>query len=146
VDVQRATGRLQSRERRDPERDAESLREQLQSIGADDAFSDGEAALAACPEISELDLAMPNKHCLLINLAPFGLENNNELFVPTDEPHGDIRAIVMRMRDGRCAPAFRGSYRSRNDGSVPRAAGSKMFVHADGKTSERSVAGSSKRS
>ncbi|CAN5482294.1 hypothetical protein BH18VER1_BH18VER1_18090 [soil metagenome] len=31
---------------------------------------------------------MPNKHCLLINLKPFGLENNNELFVPTDEPHG----------------------------------------------------------
>ena len=59
-------------------------------------FQMGEAALAACPEISELDLAMPNKHCLLINLAPFGLENNNELFVPTDEPHGDIRAIVTR--------------------------------------------------
>ena len=59
-------------------------------------FQMGEAALAACPEISGLDLAMPNKHCLLINLAPFGLENNNELFVPTDEPHGDIRAIVMR--------------------------------------------------
>jgi len=56
----------------------------------------GEAALAACPEISELDLAMPNKHCLLINLAPFGLENKNEVFVPTDEPHGDIRASVIR--------------------------------------------------
>ena len=59
-------------------------------------FQMGEAALAACPEISELDLAMPNKHCLLINLAPFGLENKNEVFVPTDEPHGDIRATVMR--------------------------------------------------
>ncbi len=59
-------------------------------------FQMGEAALAACPEISELDLAMPNKHCLLINLAPFGLENKNEVFVPTDEPHGDIRATVTR--------------------------------------------------
>ena len=59
-------------------------------------FQMGEAALAACPEISELDLAMPNKHCLLINLAPFGLENKNEVFVPTDEPHGDIRASVIR--------------------------------------------------
>src|SRR2546421_268988 len=59
-------------------------------------FQMGEAALAVCPEISELDLAMPNKHCLLINLAPFGLENKNEVFVPTDEPHGDIRASVMR--------------------------------------------------
>jgi urate oxidase len=59
-------------------------------------FQMGEAALAACPEISELDLAMPNKHCLLINLAPFGLENKNEVFVPTDEPHGDIVATVAR--------------------------------------------------
>jgi urate oxidase len=59
-------------------------------------FEMGEAALAACAEISELDLAMPNKHCLLINLAPFGLENKNEVFVPTDEPHGDIRATVTR--------------------------------------------------
>lgn len=59
-------------------------------------FQMGEAALAACPEISKLDLAMPNKHCLLINLAPFGLENKNEVFVPTDEPHGDITATVTR--------------------------------------------------
>ena len=59
-------------------------------------FQMAEAALAACPEISELDLAMPNKHCLLINLAPFGLENKNEVFVPTDEPHGDIKATVTR--------------------------------------------------
>jgi len=59
-------------------------------------FQMGEAALAACREISQLDLAMPNKHCLLIDLAPFGLENKNEVFVPTDEPHGDITATVAR--------------------------------------------------
>lgn len=59
-------------------------------------FQMGEAALAACSEISKLDLAMPNKHCLLINLTPLGLENKNEVFVPTDEPHGDITATVMR--------------------------------------------------
>jgi urate oxidase len=59
-------------------------------------FQMGEAALAACAEISDLDLAMPNKHCLLINLAPFGLENKNEVFVPTDEPHGDIVATMTR--------------------------------------------------
>jgi urate oxidase len=59
-------------------------------------FQMGEAALAACRDVSQLDLAMPNKHCLLINLAPFGLENKNEVFVPTDEPHGDITATVTR--------------------------------------------------
>ena len=56
----------------------------------------GEAALKACPEISRVDMAMPNKHCLLINLKPFGLENANEVFVPTDEPHGQIEGSVVR--------------------------------------------------
>ena len=39
---------------------------------------------------------MPNQHCLLINLSPFGLENKNELFVPTNEPHGQIEGTVER--------------------------------------------------
>jgi urate oxidase len=59
-------------------------------------FQMGEAALAACTEIVRLDLAMPNKHCLLINLSPFGLENQNEVFLPTDEPHGQIEVTVAR--------------------------------------------------
>jgi urate oxidase len=59
-------------------------------------FQMGEAALAACSEIVRLDLAMPNKHCLLINLAAFGIENDNEIFVPTDEPHGQIEVSVTR--------------------------------------------------
>ncbi|MGI9089331.1 MAG: factor-independent urate hydroxylase [Chthoniobacterales bacterium] len=56
----------------------------------------GEAALRTAPEISRIELAMPNKHCLLINLAPFGLKNENEIFVPTDEPQGQIEATVTR--------------------------------------------------
>jgi len=59
-------------------------------------FQMGEAALATCPEISQVELTMPNKHCLLINLAPFGLENKNEVLVPTDEPFGLIDATVAR--------------------------------------------------
>ena len=59
-------------------------------------FQMGEAALAACREISRIELAMPNKHCLLVDLSPLGLENNNEVFVPTDEPHGQIEATVAR--------------------------------------------------
>jgi len=55
-----------------------------------------EAALEAVPEISQVTLAMPNLHCLLVNLEPFGKENKNELFVPTDEPHGVIEATVAR--------------------------------------------------
>lgn len=56
----------------------------------------GEATLKIAPEISEISIAMPNKHCLLINLSPFGLQNENELFVPTDEPHGQIEATISR--------------------------------------------------
>ena len=59
-------------------------------------FQMGEAALKAAPDISKVHIAMPNKHCLLINLKPFGLENKNELFVPTDEPHGQIEGTVAR--------------------------------------------------
>jgi urate oxidase len=55
-----------------------------------------EAALAAIPEISRVHLALPNQHCLLVNLAPFGRDNRNEIFVPTDEPHGQIEATVSR--------------------------------------------------
>jgi urate oxidase len=59
-------------------------------------FQMAERALAACPHISQVHLAAPNKHCLLVNLTPFGIENRNELFVPTDEPHGQIEATVAR--------------------------------------------------
>lgn len=59
-------------------------------------FEMGEAALKTVPEISKISIVMPNKHCLLINLAPFGLENKNEVFVPTDEPHGQIEGTIGR--------------------------------------------------
>lgn len=62
-------------------------------------FEMGGKAIEACPAISEIHLAAPNKHCLLINLKPFGIENRNELFVPTDEPHGQIEATIRRSAE-----------------------------------------------
>ena len=59
-------------------------------------FQMGEAALLTVPEISRIHLSMPNKHCLPIDLSPFGLENRNEIFLPTDEPHGLIEATIPR--------------------------------------------------
>jgi urate oxidase len=59
-------------------------------------FQMGTAALEVCPEISRIALTMPNKHYLLVNLSPFGLENRNEVFTPTEEPHGQIEAVVTR--------------------------------------------------
>jgi len=46
--------------------------------------------------IDEIHITMPNKHCLLIDLARFGGDNPNEIFVPTDEPHGYIDAHLRR--------------------------------------------------
>lgn len=62
----------------------------------DSLYRMGEAALAAVPEISEISMACPNMHYLLINLEPFGLDNNNDVFLPTDEPHGQIECTVGR--------------------------------------------------
>jgi urate oxidase len=56
----------------------------------------GEAALEACPEISQISLTMPNLHYLVINLTPFKIANDKELFVPTDAPSGWIEATVAR--------------------------------------------------
>jgi urate oxidase len=59
-------------------------------------FAMGKAALAVEPAISEIHLAMPNKHCNLVDLSAFEQDNPNMIFVPTDEPHGSIEAIVRR--------------------------------------------------
>jgi urate oxidase len=55
-----------------------------------------ECALAAASQISEITLTMPNKHCLLVDLSPFGQDNPNHIFMPIDEPHGTIEARVCR--------------------------------------------------
>jgi len=46
--------------------------------------------------VDEIDLIMPNMHCLLVDLSRFGQDNPNEIFVPTDEPSGYIEACVRR--------------------------------------------------
>lgn len=59
-------------------------------------FDMGKAALDAAPEMERITLTMPNLHYLLANLGPFGQDNPNHIFVPTDEPHGYIEATVER--------------------------------------------------
>ena len=62
----------------------------------DSLYRMGMAALEAVPEVSDISMACPNKHYLPLNLAPFGLDNNNQVFVATDEPHGQIECTVGR--------------------------------------------------
>lgn len=68
--------------------DSKSVQHTLYAMGA--------AALQAAPEISAIRLSMPNKHSNLVDLSPFGQDNPNHIFVPTDEPHGSIQATLRR--------------------------------------------------
>ncbi len=56
----------------------------------------GKNVIASVKEVTEIFLSMPNKHYLLFNLNQFGMENNNEIFIPTDEPFGIIEAVIKR--------------------------------------------------
>lgn len=59
-------------------------------------FAMGEAAIEACSEIDAIDLTLPNRHALLVDLSRFGQDNPNQIFVPTEEPFGYIEARVQR--------------------------------------------------
>jgi urate oxidase len=59
-------------------------------------YAMGEAVLEKFPNIVEIAFSLPNIHCLPIDFTRFGLENDNRIFVPTDEPHGLIEARLSR--------------------------------------------------
>lgn len=59
-------------------------------------YAMGEAALAACQAIDEIEIWMPNQHRIPFNLLPLGLENRNEVFVTTSEPFGMIGGTIRR--------------------------------------------------
>lgn len=56
----------------------------------------GQEVLKRFPDVSEIQLTMPNKHALLVDLSPFGLDNPNEVFLPVDEPSGYIEGKLVR--------------------------------------------------
>jgi urate oxidase len=62
----------------------------------DSLYRMGEAALAAVPELATITMACPNKHYLPTHLDQFGPGPDNAIFIPTDEPHGQIECTVGR--------------------------------------------------
>ena len=56
----------------------------------------GAAVLSQFVEIEEIRLTMPNRHHLLVDLSPFGLRNDHEIFVATEQPYGLIEAALRR--------------------------------------------------
>ncbi|MGR6921624.1 factor-independent urate hydroxylase [[Actinomadura] parvosata] len=59
-------------------------------------YAMGERALTTCPEICEVRLSLPNKHHFAVDLSPFGLDNDNEVFHAADRPYGLIEGGVLR--------------------------------------------------
>ena len=56
----------------------------------------GEQALEAHPEVAEIRMSMPNKHHFLVDLSPYGLPNDNEVYWAADRPYGLIEGTVIR--------------------------------------------------
>jgi urate oxidase len=59
-------------------------------------YAMGENVLKDVAEVDDIDLVMPNRHYIPADLSKFGQDNPNEIFVPTDEPHGYIEARIRR--------------------------------------------------
>jgi urate oxidase len=58
-------------------------------------YAIGERIIEAVPEVCEVRLALPNKHHYLVDLVPFGLPNDNEVYYPGDRPYGLIEGSVL---------------------------------------------------
>jgi urate oxidase len=59
-------------------------------------YAMGDAVLATFDDVAEIHFSLPNKHHIPVDLGPFGLRNNNEIFLPTVEPYGLIEATFRR--------------------------------------------------
>lgn len=64
-----------------------SLQQTLYAMGA--------RVVATCHGVDEVRLRLPNRHHLLVDLEPFGLDNPGEVFHVDDRPYGLIEATVL---------------------------------------------------
>ena len=56
----------------------------------------GNNVLNLIKEIQTIEINLPNSHYILANIANFGFENDNEIFVPSPEPYGNIFAKMSK--------------------------------------------------
>lgn len=59
-------------------------------------YAMGRRLLENDSELCEVRLTLPNKHHFAVDLAPFGVAENNEVFYPADRPYGLIEGTVLR--------------------------------------------------
>ena len=69
-------------------------------------YAMGETVLEARAEIAEVRFSMPNKHHFAVDLKPFGLENDSEVFYAADRPYGLIEGTVIRDDAARADQAW----------------------------------------
>ena len=58
-------------------------------------YAMGTRVVATCPGVVEVRLRLPNRHHLLVDLEPFGLDNPGEVFHVDDRPYGLIEGTVL---------------------------------------------------
>lgn len=68
--------------------DSESVQHTLDAMGS--------AVLDAHPEIVWIRFTLPNEHHVLADLAPYGRDNPDVVFVATDRPFGVIEGTIVR--------------------------------------------------
>jgi urate oxidase len=64
-----------------------SLQQMLYTIGS--------ALLDTVPSACEVRLSLPNKHHYIVDLSPFGLENDREVYLAGDRPYGLIEGTIL---------------------------------------------------
>jgi urate oxidase len=58
-------------------------------------YAMGTKIVEAVPDICEVRLTLPNKHHFLVDLAPFDLANDDEVYYAADRPYGLIEGTVL---------------------------------------------------
>jgi urate oxidase len=66
----------------------------------------GSQVIEARPEVAEIRMSMPNKHHFLVDLTPFGLTNDREVYYAADRPYGLIEGTVTRDDAPEPGPAW----------------------------------------
>ncbi|GLF97961.1 factor-independent urate hydroxylase [Streptomyces yaizuensis] len=56
----------------------------------------GTAVIESGDLVDEIRFSLPNNHHFLVDLEPFGLKNDNEVYFAADRPYGLIEATVLR--------------------------------------------------
>jgi urate oxidase len=69
-------------------------------------YAMGSRVLAECPGVCEVRLSLPNRHHFLVDLSPFGLANDGEVFFAADRPYGLIEGAVLREDAPDAGPAW----------------------------------------